>query len=144
MDKLSLSLSLSLEMHGGGVLHLIASEKKKMAMASALHWFLLLLASSRWHFPFCQLSPFSALPPISLADYSASVGSDLMREPAELLLPSFPVIALLSLQPGPSSQAGPGCRAEYREAERGPPPHVSRISASQSPAWQLATWGTSK
>lgn len=42
---------------------------------------------------------------ISIADYSASVGSDLMREPTELLLPSFTVIALCSPPAHPAQAA---------------------------------------
>ena len=117
---LSLSLSLSLEMHGWWSSSPYCLKENGHGECTSLIPFVIGLLALTFHILSAQ--PFSPLTPISLADYSASVGSDLMREPAELLLPLFPVIALLSLQPGPSSRAGPGCRAEYREAGRGPPP----------------------
>lgn len=55
-------------------------------------------------FPILSVQLFS-FPLISIADYSASVGSDLMREPAELLLPSFTVIALRSPPASPAQAA---------------------------------------
>lgn len=64
------------------------------ALATAPHWFLYYCSS---HDDISHFVSSAVFPPlISIADYSASVSSDLMREPTELLLPSFTVIALCS------------------------------------------------
>lgn len=55
---------------------------------------------------------------ISVADYSASVDSDLMREPTKLLLPSFTVIALRSPPAGPAeAQAARGAANNIKAEE---------------------------
>lgn len=65
------------------------------ALATAPHWFLYYCSS---HDDISHFVSSAVFPPlISIADYSASVSSDLMRE---LLLPSFTVIALCSPSAG--------------------------------------------
>lgn len=72
----------------------IVSLLPRSAAATAPHWFLYYCSSPDDIFHFVSSAFF--LPLISVADYSASVDSDLMREPTNLLLPSFTVIALCS------------------------------------------------
>lgn len=76
---------------------------RRSALATAPHWFLYYCSSHDDISHFVSSAFF--LPLISIADYSASVGSDLMREPTELLLPSFTVIALCSPPAGPTQAA---------------------------------------
>lgn len=70
----------------------------RSATATAPHWFLYYCSSHDDISHFVSSAFF--FPLISIADYSASVGSDLMREPTELLLPSFTVIALRPVPAG--------------------------------------------
>lgn len=102
----------------------------RSAAATAPHWFLYYCSSHDDIFHFVSSAFF--LPLISIADYSASVDSDLMREPTELLLPSFTVIALCSPPAGPAQAA---CRAA-NNIDGGGDRHF--YTSAEGCDWQLA------
>lgn len=101
----------------------IVSLLPRSAAATAPHWFFYYCSSQDDISHFVSSAFF--LPLISVADYSASVDSDLMREPTKLLLPSFTVIALCSTPAGLAQAArraanninGGGDRHFYTSAE---------------------------
>lgn len=103
---------------------------RRSVLATAPHWFLYYCSSHDDISHFVSSAFF--LPLISIADYSASVGSDLMREPTELLLPSFAVIALCSPPVGPAQAA----RRAANNIDRGGDRHFD--TSAKGSDWQRA------